>query len=45
MSRLAVVPELQDVKLVTSSEALVAGRTVVSFSITAGVRSPAATSS
>jgi len=43
MSRLAVIPELQDVKLVTSSQATVVGRNVVSFSITAGVLSPAAT--
>lgn len=38
MSRLAVIPELQDVKLVKSSQAEVAGRNVFQFSITAGVR-------
>ena len=43
MSRLAVIPELQDVKLVTSALADVNGRKVVSFSITAGVLSPIAT--
>jgi Tfp pilus assembly protein PilN len=38
LSRLAVIPELQDVKLVKSSEATVAGRIVFQFSIQAGVR-------
>jgi Tfp pilus assembly protein PilN len=38
LSRLAVIPELQDVKLVQSAQATVAGRLVVSFSIQAGVR-------
>ncbi len=38
MSRLAVIPELQDVKLVSSSQSTVSGRAVVQFSIQAGVR-------
>jgi Tfp pilus assembly protein PilN len=42
MSRLAVIPELQDVKLVSSSTASVSGREVVQFSIQAGVRAPGA---
>jgi Tfp pilus assembly protein PilN len=37
MSRLAVIPELGDVKLVSSTEAQVAGRTVFQFSIEASV--------
>lgn len=43
LSRLAVIPELQNVKLVTSADAEVSGRTVVSFSITADVRGPNST--
>ncbi len=42
LSRLAVIPELQDVKLVSSSQTLVSGRTVVQFSIEAGIRRQAA---
>lgn len=42
LSRLAVIPELQDVKLVQSSQTDVAGRTVVSFQIEAGIRAQAA---
>ena len=42
LSRLAVIPELQDVKLVTSSQTLVSGRVVVQFSIRAGIRRQAA---
>jgi Tfp pilus assembly protein PilN len=42
LTRLAVIPELQDVKLVKSSQAPVAGQIVVSFSIQAGVRRQAA---
>jgi Tfp pilus assembly protein PilN len=38
LSRLAVIPELQDVKLVKSSQAEVAGRNVFQFSIQADVR-------
>jgi Tfp pilus assembly protein PilN len=38
LSRLAVVPALQNVKLVSSSEATVGGQTVVTFSIQADVR-------
>jgi Tfp pilus assembly protein PilN len=38
LSRLAVVPALQSVKLVQSSQATVGGQTVVSFSIQATVR-------
>ncbi len=38
LSRLAVIPELQDAKLVSSSQTLVSGRTVVQFSIQAGIR-------
>jgi Tfp pilus assembly protein PilN len=38
LSRLAVIPELQDVKLVSSAQAPVLGRIVVQFSIQAGVR-------
>jgi Tfp pilus assembly protein PilN len=38
LSRLAVVPALQDVKLLQSSQATVAGQVVVSFSIQANVR-------
>ncbi len=38
LSRLAVVPALQNVKLVQSSQASVGGQTVVSFSIQADVR-------
>jgi len=38
LSRLAVVPALQDVKLVQSSQATVGGQQVVSFSIQADVR-------
>ena len=38
LSRLAVVPALQNVKLVSSSETTVGGQTVVSFSIEADVR-------
>ena len=42
LSRLAVIPELQDVKLVSSSQTLVSGRTVVQFAIQAGIRRQAA---
>jgi Tfp pilus assembly protein PilN len=38
LSRLAVVPALQDVKLVQSQQSDVAGQTVVSFTISATVR-------
>jgi Tfp pilus assembly protein PilN len=38
LSRLAVIPELLDVKLIQSSQTLVAGRAVVSFDIQASVR-------
>lgn len=38
LSRLAVIPELQDVALVSSSTTTVAGRDVVQFDIRAGVR-------
>jgi Tfp pilus assembly protein PilN len=38
LSRLAVVPALQDVKLLQSAQAEVAGQKVVSFSMQAGVR-------
>ena len=38
LSRLAVVPALQNVKLVSSTETSVAGQTVVSFAIEADVR-------
>jgi Tfp pilus assembly protein PilN len=38
LSRLAVIPDLQDVKLVQSHQTTVAGRTVVSFEIQAAVR-------
>jgi Tfp pilus assembly protein PilN len=38
LSRLAVVPALQNVKLLQSAQALVAGRTVVLFTIQANVR-------
>jgi Tfp pilus assembly protein PilN len=38
LSRLAVIPELQDVKLEKSSQATVVGRVVFQFSIQAGVR-------
>jgi Tfp pilus assembly protein PilN len=38
LSRLAVVPALQSVKLIQSAQAIVAGRVVVSFSIQANVR-------
>jgi Tfp pilus assembly protein PilN len=38
MSRLAVIPELTDVKLVQSSQTAVSGRAVVQFSIQAGIR-------
>jgi Tfp pilus assembly protein PilN len=38
LSRLAVIPELQDVKLVKSAQTEVAGRNVFEFSIQAGVR-------
>lgn len=38
LTRLAVIPELQDVKLISSAQADVQGRTVVQFSITAGIR-------
>ena len=41
MSRLAIIPELQDVKLVRSTEAEVNGRSVFQFTIDAGVRSQA----
>ena len=38
LTRLAVIPELQDVKLISSAVADIQGRTVVRFSITAGIR-------
>jgi len=38
LSRLQVVPALENVKLVSSSESVVSGQTVVSFTITADVR-------
>ncbi|HZO63174.1 MAG TPA: PilN domain-containing protein [Gaiellaceae bacterium] len=38
LGRLAVVPALQDVKLVQSAETLVGNQTVISFSIQAGVK-------
>jgi Tfp pilus assembly protein PilN len=38
LTRLAVIPELQDVKLISSAVADIEGRTVVRFSITAGIR-------
>jgi len=38
LSRLAVVPSLQNVQLVSSTETAVSGQTVVSFSIEADVR-------
>ena len=38
LSRLAVVPALENVQLVSSTETIVAGQTVVSFSIEADVR-------
>jgi Tfp pilus assembly protein PilN len=38
LTRLAVIPELQDVKLLQSAQAAVAGRNVFSFSIQAGIR-------
>ena len=38
LSRLAVVPALENVQLVSSTETTVAGQTVVSFSIEADVR-------
>jgi Tfp pilus assembly protein PilN len=42
MSRLAIIPELEDVKLVSSTEAEVLGRSVVQFTIQADVRTPEA---
>jgi Tfp pilus assembly protein PilN len=39
LTRLAVVPALQDVELVSSTRTNIAGRDVFSFSITANVRS------
>lgn len=42
LSRLAVIPELQGVKLVKSVQAPVSGRIVVQFSIQADVRRQAA---
>ena len=44
MSRIALIPELQDVKLVASTEAKVNGHDVFQFTIDAGVRSQAPTS-
>jgi hypothetical protein len=41
MSRLALIPELGQVKLVSSTEAEVSGRAVVQFSIEANVSTPA----
>jgi Tfp pilus assembly protein PilN len=38
LSRLAVIPELESVKLVQSSQTTVAGRVVVQFSVQAGIR-------
>jgi Tfp pilus assembly protein PilN len=38
LSRLAVIPDLQDVKLIQSTQTIVAARTVVSFQIQASVR-------
>jgi Tfp pilus assembly protein PilN len=38
LSRLAVIPDLQDVKLIHSQQTIVAGRVVVSFQIQASVR-------
>jgi len=38
LSRLAVVPALQNVKLVSSTQATVSDQTVISFSIQAEVR-------
>jgi Tfp pilus assembly protein PilN len=42
MSRLALIPELDDVKLVSSTDALASGRTIVQFSIEANVATPGA---
>lgn len=42
LSRLAVIPELQDVKLVQSAQTTASGQGVVSFSIQAAVRAQAA---
>jgi Tfp pilus assembly protein PilN len=42
LSRLAVIPELQDVKLVQSAQTTASGQGVVSFSIQAAVRAEAA---
>jgi Tfp pilus assembly protein PilN len=42
LSRLEVIPELQDVKLIQSMQTTVVGRDVFSFSIQAGVRSQVA---
>jgi Tfp pilus assembly protein PilN len=38
LSRLSVIPDLQDVKLIQSSQTIVAGRSVVSFEMQASVR-------
>jgi Tfp pilus assembly protein PilN len=40
LSRLEVIPELQDVKLIQSTQTLLVGRDVFSFSIQASVRAP-----
>ena len=42
LGRLSVIPELQNVKLVSSTKATVEGRDVVQFAITADIRSQAA---
>jgi Tfp pilus assembly protein PilN len=42
LTRLAVIPELQDVKLIQSSQTPIAGQIVVSFSIQADVRKQSA---
>jgi hypothetical protein len=40
LSRLEVIPELQDVKLISSTQATLVGRDVFSFAIQAAVRAP-----
>jgi Tfp pilus assembly protein PilN len=42
LTRLSVIPDLDDVKLIQSVQAVVTGQTVVSFSIQANVRGPGA---
>ena len=44
LTRLAVVPDLQQVQLITSEQAKLGDRTIIHFKISANVRAPGASS-